>query len=102
MRGLLPVDQLHTRITDEPLSLNGTGFGGRGALVGVPGTSSAWVQSAVANLITLAGATTVGVDAGATVDLSATITGANALIQLQPTPSLTRCVVGQTVASYGQ
>ena len=80
-------------ITDEPLSFAppnvvgaGGGFAGRGSLVGVAGTSSQWKQVATPNLITLGGSQTVvvGVDAGATIDLTAALTGSQSLTKLLP------------------
>ena len=59
-------------ITDEFLTLNGVGFGNRGALVGLTGTTSTWEQAAApGQLVNIATASTIGVDTGATIDIDA-------------------------------
>src|SRR5262249_4198144 len=71
-------------ITHEPLTPSGTGVGGRGALVGVPGTSSVWQQSAFVGQLVTVNASTIGVDAGATIDLATSLTMPGLLTKLLP------------------
>src|SRR5262249_28335341 len=55
------------------------------ALVGVPGTSSTWLQSAFSGqLVTMGGTATIGVDTGATVDVAASVNISSTLTKLLP------------------
>ena len=64
-------------IGGELLDVQGTGVGGRGAVVGMGGTSGA-----ATGAVTLAGGTTIGVDAGSTLNLSGVVSGARALTKI--------------------
>src|SRR5205823_4342249 len=73
-------------LTGEQLSVTGTGFAGRGALLGVANTTSTLQQDAVGTQpVVLAGNTTIGAEAGATVNISGEIAGgSNTVTKILP------------------
>ncbi len=65
-------------VAGEPLSINGNGFGGQGAVRNIAG-SNTWTGA-----VTLAGNSIIGVDAGTTLNVAAAIGGTTGITKLLP------------------
>jgi autotransporter-associated beta strand protein len=89
-------------VNNGNFTLNGTGIGGNGALRSISGNNT--VSSSGTGTITLATASSIGVDGGSTLTLGKVIAGANALTKVgsgELRLSITNTYSGNTTISAG-